>query len=88
MKQATVTIQNKVGLHARPAALIMAAVNKHCSGVRLEKSGKVVDLNGIVDILKLQGGAGDEIVITCEGEDEEACLTALTELFNSGFGEG
>lgn len=87
MKQATVTIQNKVGLHARPASLIMTVVNQYQSAVRMEKPGKAADLGSIIDVLKLQGGHGDRILITCEGEDEEACLAALTELFENKFGE-
>ncbi|MGL5437221.1 MAG: HPr family phosphocarrier protein [Lachnospiraceae bacterium] len=87
MKQATVTIQNKVGIHARPASLIMTTVNKYDVSVQLEKPGIHIDLKGIIDLLRLQGTMGDEIVITCEGEDEEACLEALVALFETKFGE-
>lgn len=87
MKQATVTIQNKVGLHARPASLLVNTANKYECSVKLEKGEKHCELKGIIDLMKLQCRMGDELTITCEGAGEEACLDEMVSLIDSKFGE-
>ena len=87
MKQATVTIKNKVGLHARPASLLMGVVNKYDCSVRLEKGDKSCEVKGLIDLMRLQCHYEDELTIICEGADEEVCLEELTALIDSKFGE-
>lgn len=87
MKQATVTIQNKVGIHARPASLLLSAVKQHESSVIIEKGEKRFTINNLIDLMRMQGKFGDELTIICEGTGESACLEAITSLFDSKFGE-
>lgn len=87
MKQATVTILNKVGFHARPASLIINTVKEFDCTAIIEKGDKSCQLNSVIEVLKLQCKMGDAVTITCDGEEEENCLNALLELINSKFGE-
>lgn len=87
MKQATVTILNKVGIHARPASLIIDTAKKFNCTAKIKKGDKLCELNSVIQLLRLQCKMGDSITITCEGTDEEDCLNALVVLINSKFGE-
>lgn len=83
----TLKIQNKVGLHARPAALLATAAKSFESSVTLQKGDKSSVISGAISIMKLQCKFQDEVTIICEGTDEDACINALIELIDSKFGE-
>lgn len=87
MKQATVTVQNKVGFHARPVSMLIDTVRKFNCTANIKKDDQSCELNNVILLLRLACKMGDTIVITCDGEDEEQCLTALVELIESKFGE-
>lgn len=80
-------IQNKVGLHARPASLLVQTANKFKSNITVEKDGNKVNAKSILGILSLGAEKGAHISIEIEGEDEEAAMRALTQLIESNFGE-
>ncbi len=80
-------IQNKVGLHARPASLLVQIANKFKSNIMIEKDGNKVNAKSILGILSLGAEKGAHITIEIEGEDEEAAMQALTQLIESNFGE-
>ncbi|MCD6427507.1 MAG: HPr family phosphocarrier protein [Caldisericaceae bacterium] len=80
-------IQNKVGLHARPASLFVQTANKFKSNITVEKDGNKVNAKSILGILSLGAEKGAHITIEIEGEDEEAAMQALTQLIGSNFGE-
>ncbi|HMM21797.1 MAG TPA: HPr family phosphocarrier protein [Selenomonadales bacterium] len=83
----TVLIQNKSGLHARPASLFVQAAGKFKSQVRLTARGKTIDAKSILLIMSLGLGKGTEITISAEGEDEVLAVETLAGLVESKFGE-
>lgn len=80
MKKAIVTIENKSGLHARPASSFVAAAQKFESEIQLAKDGNAINAKSIIGILGLGVSLGDEIEIIAEGSDEEAAVEALVHL--------
>lgn len=84
---ATVILQNKVGLHARPAALFVQTAKKFKSEIKVEKDGLEANAKSILDILSLGAEQGSPITIKVNGEDAEIALKSLVDLVNSKFGE-
>ena len=81
------TMTNKLGLHARPAALFVQTTHKFKSQVRVSKEGQEVDGKSIMGILTLAAESGSQLLIKAEGPDEQELLTALAELFERRFDE-
>jgi len=82
------TLTNKTGLHARPAARLVQTTRKFRSKVYIIKGGQQADAKSIIRILSLGAEQGDKIIVTVEGEDEEVAFEALTTLIRNNFGEG
>lgn len=87
MPEITVTVQNKVGLHARPAALFVQTAQEFASDITVTNGERSANAKSILSVLTLGAHQGAEIVIHAEGEDEGAALDALKELVDDGFGE-
>jgi phosphotransferase system HPr (HPr) family protein len=87
MIQQEFTVQNKVGLHARPAALFVQTAVKFKSNIIIGKDGKEVNAKSIIGVLSLGAEKGSKIIIKIEGEDEQEALKALKELEHNNFGE-
>jgi phosphocarrier protein HPr len=87
MFQQNVTVKNKTGLHARPAALFVQTANKFRSEVFIEKEGKKVNAKSIMGVMSLAVSQGTQIIISAQGEDEEEAVKKLVELIESKFGE-
>ncbi|MGB8951046.1 MAG: HPr family phosphocarrier protein [Candidatus Aminicenantales bacterium] len=87
MHEKTVTIRNKLGLHARAAVKFVNMANRFSSQVRIEKDGDEIDGKSILGILTLAATQGTEIVLRIWGSDEEAALDALVALINNRFNE-
>ncbi len=87
MLEKKVRVQNKLGLHARPAALLVKTANKFKSDVFLTRESQVVNGKSIMGVMMLAANYGSEITLSVKGEDEEAALAELTRLFDSKFGE-
>jgi phosphocarrier protein len=83
----TFTVVNALGLHARPAAMIVQAANKFRCDIQFEKDGLQINAKSIMGVLTLAAGKGSSVVVVCEGEDAEAALAMLAKVFESGFGE-
>ncbi|MBR3903548.1 MAG: HPr family phosphocarrier protein [Akkermansia sp.] len=81
------TVQNKLGIHARPAAQFVRVASRFQADVSVEKDDEAVDGKSIMGLMMLAVGWGAEIVVTVDGPDEVEALTALEELINSKFGE-
>jgi phosphocarrier protein len=75
-----VTIKNKQGLHARPAALFVQIANKFSSEVTITKGRQKVNGKSIMGIMMLAAGAGSKITIIANGEDAEAAIIELEKL--------
>jgi phosphotransferase system HPr (HPr) family protein len=87
MIQQEFTIQNKVGLHARPAAVFVQTAVKFKSNIIVEKDGKEINAKSIFGVLSLGAEKGSKIIINIEGEDEQEAMKALKELVHNSFGE-
>ena len=87
MVQKRVKILNKLGLHARPAALFVKTAAKFKSDVFLGRNNHEVNGKSIMGVMMLAAELGSEIMITVKGEDEEEALKALLNLVNSRFDE-
>ncbi|MDA1008384.1 MAG: HPr family phosphocarrier protein [Planctomycetota bacterium] len=84
-----VTIQNTLGLHARPAMSFVQLAGTFRSEVRVRRRAgdEMVDGKSIMQMLLLAATRGTVLSIECEGHDEGAALAALVDLVNSKFGE-
>ena len=87
MQTTSIVVQNKVGLHARPAALFVQAATAHQSKITVTKGEKSGNAKSILGILSLGVQQNDEIVINADGPDEVEALAALTKLIKDNFGE-
>ena len=84
-----VLIQNRTGLHARPASEFVACAAKFESRITIRSALEEdsVDAKSIMLLLSIGLGQGDEVVITAKGEDETEAVDALVALIESKFGE-
>jgi phosphocarrier protein HPr len=87
MAECLVTIKNRAGIHARPAALIVQTASKFKSRVYLEKDGDRINGKSIMGIITLGASFNTIIRILAEGEDESAAVDAIKKLFESRFEE-
>lgn len=87
MPEITLNIKNKVGLHARPAALFVKTASQYKSIITVKNSARSANAKSILSILALGVESGTEIKIIAEGEDAEMALKALEELNQNNFGE-
>jgi len=85
--QKEVTILNKLGLHARPAAMFVRVANKHRAEIWIEKDGEQVNGKSIMGLMMLAAGQGSRIVISAEGADAQNALTELELLVQRRFDE-
>jgi len=75
-----VTVNNKIGLHARPAALFVQTASKFLSNISIEKAGKKVNAKSIMGIMALGVCQDDVITIFASGEDEKKAIDHLENL--------
>ena len=90
MAEATIQVKNKVGLHARPAALFVQTANKFQSKVKVKNlttKGDFVDAKSIIMVLTLGVMKDHEVLIQTDGPDSDAALDALKVLIENNFGE-
>ena len=80
-------IKNKLGLHARAAAMFVRLSNRFSSDIKLIKDGYEVNGKSILGILSLAAIKGSELKIVTAGEDAEEALGEIEKLIESGFGE-
>ncbi len=87
MQTQNVTIKNRAGIHARPAALIVQTANEFESEIYLEKDNNSINAKSIMGIITLGAGYNSVINVKTEGVDEEAALAAIVKLFENRFEE-
>jgi phosphocarrier protein len=87
MTERTVTIKNRAGIHARPAALLVQISKDFKSTIHFEKENDRINAKSIMGIITLGAAYGTEIRIIADGEDEEEAVDALVHLFESKFEE-
>ena len=80
-------VQNKLGIHARPAAMFVKTANRfHCE-IFVEKDGERVNGKSIMGLMMLAAGPGSRLIITAEGQDAMRALEELAVLVNRKFDE-
>lgn len=82
-----VTIQNNVGLHARPATFFIQKANSYKSSIWVEKEDRRVNAKSLLGVLSLGIVKGMTITLIADGVDEADALDGLAALIESGFGE-
>ncbi len=80
-------IENRLGLHARPASLFVQTTNRFKSRIRVLKDSLEVDGKSIMGLLMLAAPMGTNLRVIAEGDDEQAAVDSLKKLFASKFGE-
>ncbi|MFZ3297769.1 MAG: HPr family phosphocarrier protein [Ralstonia pickettii] len=88
MIKASLTISNKLGLHARASAKLTKLASSFKSEVFLSRNGRRVNAKSIMGVMMLAAGLGAEVELETDGADEQQALEALSALFADKFGEG
>ena len=83
MKQISVLVVDPVGLHARPATVAVNAASKFKSEVNVTYKGRSVNMKSIMGVMSLGIPTQSEVVISCEGDDEEVAITTIEEVLRS-----
>ena len=87
MIERMVTISNRAGIHARPAAVLVQAVKDFNCNIYFEKGKDRINGKSIMGLLTLAAAYGTELKIIAEGEDEEKAIEVLVRLFETRFEE-
>jgi phosphocarrier protein HPr len=80
-------IKNKLGLHARAAALLVQTVNKFDAQVSFCKDGQIADGRSIMGVLTLAATQGSKIQVEASGEEAERAVRAIEKLIDNKFNE-
>lgn len=83
----TFSVQNKLGIHARPAAQFVRTAGKFASEVTVERDGERVDGKSIMGLMMLAVGYGMDITVTVDGADEANAMQAIESLVARKFDE-
>ena len=87
MTEKTVTIINRAGIHARPAALLVQTANQFAAQIFLENEVEKVNGKSIMGIITLGATYNSEIKIVADGDDEQEAVEAIAHLFEKKFEE-
>ena len=87
MTEKTVTIKNRAGIHARPAAILVEAAKNYKCSVVFAKDGSRINGKSIMGILTLGAAYNTQLRLITDGEDEEKAAEAISRLFETKFEE-
>jgi phosphocarrier protein HPr len=82
-----IPIVNRLGLHARPAAMFVRIASRYRSEIWVAKEGEEVNGKSIMGLMMLAAGQGSKLRVRCEGPDAEEAIEELEELINAHFNE-
>jgi phosphocarrier protein len=88
MIKTSLTISNKLGLHARASAKLTKLAGTFQSDVFMARNERRVNAKSIMGVMMLAAGVGSVVELEVSGADEQAATAALTALINDKFGEG
>ena len=88
MIQSTITISNKLGLHARASAKLTKLAGSFPCEVWMAKGERRVNAKSIMGVMMLAAGIGSEVMIETDGDSEQEAMDALRALIDDKFGEG
>lgn len=83
----TLTVNNKDGLHMRPAGVLAKEMGKFDCDVTIIFNGKRINSKSLINIIAAGIKYGSEVTFECDGEDESAAMSKIEELETSNFGE-
>ena len=87
MVEKILTVQNRAGIHARPAAIIAQTANKFESEISLTRDDATVNAKSIMGVIAMGAGYNTQMTLTVTGSDESEAASVIEELFNSKFEE-
>ncbi|MFH2070287.1 MAG: HPr family phosphocarrier protein [Elusimicrobiota bacterium] len=87
MQERTFKIKNRLGLHARPAAMLVQITTRRASKVMIHKDDQEVDGKSIMGLMTLAAECGSEIKIVADGVDEQQVLDEIAGLIENKFSE-
>ncbi len=87
MKKSSITIVNKLGLHARAAAKFVTLASNYESDVQLKKGTQQINGKSIMGVMMLAASKGTHLELLCEGTDENEAAEKLATLVSNRFGE-
>jgi phosphocarrier protein HPr len=82
-----ITIVNRLGMHARPAAMFVRIASRYRSEVWVEKEGEKINGKSIMGLMMLAAGQGSKLCISCEGPDADKVMEELEALIQQKFNE-
>ena len=85
MKEFSYTVKDELGIHARPAGMLVKEVKNFQSKVTLEKDGKTVDASRLMAVMGMGVKKDMTVKVTDEGEDDEACYEAIKAFFETNL---
>jgi phosphocarrier protein HPr len=88
MIKRSITISNKLGLHARASAKLTKLASGFSSEIHMSRNGRRVNAKSIMGVMMLAAGLGAEVEIETDGADEQAAMDGLLALISDKFGEG
>jgi phosphocarrier protein len=87
MTERIVVVQNRAGIHARPAAILVQETKNFSSNIYFERGKDRINAKSIMGVITLGAAYGTEIKIIAEGEDEKKAVEVLARLFEAKFQE-
>ena len=87
MVSKTLTIINKLGLHARASAKLVQLANTYQSQITIEKDGHKANAKSLMTVMMLAANIGSTVTLTADGNDEIVAIEGLTNLIQNKFGE-
>jgi phosphocarrier protein len=82
-----ITITNQLGLHARPATMLVKSATKFRSDFRIRKDDMEINGKSIMGVMTLAAECGAELELIADGADETFMMNEITSLFSTNFGE-
>lgn len=87
MTEKILIVQNRAGIHARPAAIIAQTSNKFQSEITITKDDATVNAKSIMGVIAMGAGYNTQLILKAEGPDESEAIAEIEALFNSRFEE-
>ena len=87
MIEKAIQVNNKSGLHARPASILVKEAGAFQCSIHIKKNGKEVDAKSILGVMSLAVQPGETVTIKADGADEQDAIAKLITIIQSKFGE-
>lgn len=81
MKEFKYVIKDELGIHARPAGMLVKEAKKYVSKITIQKDGKMADVTKLMALMSLGVKCGSQVTITAEGNDEDAAIAGVQKFF-------